>query len=119
MRWADEALDVSEALLDNILRGSAIYKDQDGKLSILQLNTAFSQETGIEPETEAMQRFEECLVDRSELTELLTQANTHSLNGGEGIVRFRHPDGRIAELNMRVFLLYALEDHRIYLSTMA
>ena len=110
---------VSEALLDNILRAAAIYKVQNGKITLLQLNDAYAQKTGIDSSDAAREHFEERLVDKGELFELLQQANTHSLNGSEGIVRFEKPDESTAELRMRVFLLYALDDHKIYLSTMA
>ena len=109
---------VSEALLDNILRAAAIYKVQDDAVSILQVNDAFSQATGIEPDDESMARFEERLVDKQELVELLDRASTHSRGGSEGTVRFVKQDGTVTELSMRMFMLYAFEDHRIYLSSM-
>ena len=50
--------------------------------------------------------------------QLLEKANGHSAEGGEGVVRFRKADGSVAEMNMRVYLLYTFDRHRLYLSMM-
>ena len=48
---------------------------------------------------------------------LLNRANIHTLNGSEGLIRYRRKDGTTLPLNTRVFLLYSLDNHRLYLST--
>ena len=54
---------------------------------------------------------------RQAFRELLRQANTHPLGGSEGMVRYLQSDGNALELNLRVFLLYTLDNHRLYLAT--
>ena len=49
----------------------------------------------------------------------MDQANTHALGGSEGVVRYIRADGDAMALNMRVFLLYTLDNHRLYLTTIS
>lgn len=111
---------VSETLLENIIRAAAIYKEENGQLSIVQLNDQYAAATGITANEEDMKHFTERLDDREvqKLNVLLEKANAHPLGGSEGPIRFCKSDGSVAELNMRVFLLYSFDNHRIYLSTM-
>jgi PAS domain S-box-containing protein len=110
---------VSETLLNNILRAAAIYKLQDGKVSIVQINDSFSALTGISANEECMNCFESYLEEEElkKLHVLFRKADSHALGGSEGTILFRRPDGEQAALHMRVFLLYFYQDHRIYLST--
>lgn len=110
---------VSETLLNNILRAAAIYKLQDGKVSIVQINDSFSALTGISANEECMNCFESYLEEEElkKLHVLFGKADSHALGGSEGTILFRRPDGEQAALHMRVFLLYFYQDHRIYLST--
>ena len=111
---------VSDTLLDNILRAAAIYREENGALTLVQLNGLYSKMTGISPNEEEMRRFTDRLApgELEKLKELLSQANSHALGGSEGTVRFQKPDGSVVPLNMRVFLLYSLDSHHLYLSTM-
>lgn len=111
---------VSESLLDKIIRASAIYKEENGRINIIQLNELYSELTGIAPVEEEMNGFMEHLDDPAlkELRHMLDQANSHPLGGSEGEFDFRKSDGKVIRLKMRVFLLYTFEDHRLYLSTM-
>lgn len=111
---------VSETLLNNIIRAAATCRLQDGKISIVQINSACSALTGIPASEEAMQNFEAHLKEpQKELfRNLLKQADSHALGGSEGCIDFQKNTGETITLNMRVFLLYACDDHRIYLATM-
>jgi PAS domain-containing protein len=110
---------VSETLLNNIIRAAAVFRKDDDKLSIVQINEAYTGLTGIRAGDE-LKRFEKYLDDEQAeiFKDLLRMADSHPLGGSEGTIRFRKQSGETIELNMRVFLLYSLEDHRIYLSTM-
>ena len=111
---------VSDTLLDNIIRATAIYKEEAGQISIVQLNDLYTSVTGIRPVEEEMNRFTDHLDQEAyeKLMSLFEQANAHALGGSEGNIHFSRDDGSAVELNMRVFLLYSYEDHRLYLSTM-
>lgn len=111
---------VSETLLDNIIRAAAIYKEEAGRISIVQLNDLYAGLTGIEPCEDAMNSFMEHLSDADflKLRELLREANAHPLGGSEGTICFRKSDGETVELSMRIFLLYSSDKQHIYLSTM-
>ena len=108
---------VSDTLLENIIRAAAIFKEEDGTVSIMQLNDAYADMVGLCSDEEAMTRFSERLdpAELEKLLDLFERANTHPLGGSEGAVRFGGADA--PELSMRVFLLYSLENHRLYLST--
>jgi len=110
---------VSETLLDNIIRAAAIFKEEGDEIAILQINDRFASTLGLAPGEGETGRFMERLDGASEqaFRTLLDQANAHALGGSEGVVRYTLPDGSKAELNMRVFLLYTLDNHRLYLST--
>lgn len=122
LKFRDMIMDglVSETLLDNILRAAAVYKEQNGVVSIVQLNKTYSDATGITLSEEIMENFSEHLEpeEREKLIALLRHADTHPLGGSEGTIRLKNPDGSVVERNMRVFLLYSLDDHKLYLSTM-
>ena len=109
---------VSETLLDNIIRAAAIYREEEGDITVVQVNEQYSAITGIVPGVDEMTAFTDHL-DEAELArfrELLSRANTHQTGGSEGSVDFRRSDGDVITLNMRVFLLYTLDKHRLYLS---
>ena len=110
---------VSETLLNNIIRAAAVFRKDDDKLSIVQINEAYTGLTGIRAGDE-LKRFEKYLDDEQAeiFKDLLRMADSHPLGGSEGTIRFRKQSGETIDLKMRVFLLYSLEDHRIYLSTM-
>ena len=107
---------VSDTLLDNILRAAAIIKEEDGVVSLVQLNGEFAQLAGIEATEEEMARFSERLgsAEFEKLCDLLEGANTHPLGGSEGTVCIGSENRTVT---MRVFLLYALDNHRLYLAT--
>lgn len=108
---------VSDALLDNILRAAAIYKEEaSGRILLLQLNERYAQLTGLtageSDHLEARMAPEELQKMRT----LLEEANHHLVGGSQGTVRFDQPDGSAVSVEMRVFLLYTLEGHRLFLS---
>lgn len=109
---------VSETLLDNILRAAAIFKEEDGEISVLQINNQYAATLGIGPHDAETTRFVERLDAPSLQTfrRLLSQANAHALGGSEGVLCYIRPDSGEIALNMRVFLLYTLENRRLYLS---
>lgn len=111
---------VSETLLDNIIRAAAIYREENGKVLIVQVNELYASITGIRPQEAGSVDLADHL-DAAELERfrrLLERANARSAEGGEGTVRFRGPDGGAAEMNLRVYLLYTFDKHRLYLSMM-
>ena len=110
---------VSETLLDNILRAAAIFKEEDDCVSIVQINGQYAAALGLSPDDAEIGRFTEHLDEASQrrFRELLNQANTHAMGGSEGTVRYVRSDGGAIALNMRVFLLYTLDRHRLYLTT--
>lgn len=108
---------VSDTLLENIIRAAAILKEDDGVISIVQINAALTEAIGITPTEEEMAHFSDRLdaARLAELRELLARANSHPLGGSEGVIRL---DESGNELKVRVFLLYSLDNHRLYLATM-
>ena len=118
LRFKDMIRDglVSDTLLDNIIRAAAIFKEEDGAISLIQLNETYADMTEIGASEEELARFADQLGSEEfeKLRDLLDAANTHPLGGSEGEIRFAN--GRI--FPMRVFLLYTLDNHRLYLSTM-
>lgn len=110
---------VSESLLDNIIRAAAIYKVEGDEISIVQINDLCASIMGLAPGEEKTRGFASHLEpgEMDAFRALLRHASTHALNGSEGRVRFKRPDGEVVELNMRVFLLYTFENHSLYLST--
>ena len=111
---------VSETLLDNIIRAAAISREENDEVTIVQVNALYTSITGILPgEAEGVSLAGH--LDAAELErfrQLLERANARSDEGGEGTVRFRKPDGSAVEMNMRVYLLYTFDRHRLYLSMM-
>jgi len=110
---------VSETLLDNIIRAAAVFKEENGEITILQINSQFASMLGLSAHDGETSRFMEHLDGDSlmELRRLLEQANTHALGGSAGVIRYRQPDGSALPMDMRVFLLYTLGSHRLYLAT--
>ena len=110
---------VSESLLDNIIRAAAIFREEGDEITLVQINDHFASLLGLTaPDAETgrcLKHLDEA--SRRALRELLDQANTHALGGSEGAIRYLRPDGQAVELNLRVFLLYTLDNHRLYLST--
>ena len=110
---------VSETLLDNIIRAAAIFKEEGDEITILQINEQFAALLGLSVHDGETGRFMDHLDgdSRRALKGLLDQANTHALGGSEGTIQYRHPDGSATALKLRVFLLYTLDNHRLFLST--
>ena len=110
---------VSESLLDNIIRAAAIYRVEGDEISIVQINDMGASILGFAPGKEKTRSFAAHLEpgELEAFRAMLKHASTHALNGSEGCVRFTRPDGAVAALNMRVFLLYTFENHSLYLST--
>ncbi|MBQ9039758.1 MAG: EAL domain-containing protein [Clostridia bacterium] len=110
---------VSETLLDNIIRAAAIFKEEGDVFSILQINEQFAAMLGLSAHDGETGRFLEHLDEgcRQTFRELLRQANTHPLGGSEGMVRYLQSNDNVLDLNLRVFLLYTLDNHRLYLAT--
>lgn len=112
---------VSDTLLESILRAAAIYKVEGDDVSIVQLNDEYAQMVGISAvEAESIRLAQFMHPDEfAKLLDLFEQAGEHLLGGSEGAVRFGGGnDGAGDEFEMRVFLLYTLDDHSLYLSTM-
>ena len=111
---------VSDSLLDNILRAAAIFREEGNEITLIQINQRYAELLGMPANhIEAVGSFTDQLDGngRARFRELLLRANTHALGGSEGQVDYRRPDGQTVSLDMRVFLLYTLNNHRLYLST--
>ena len=109
---------VSEPLLDNLLRAAAIFKEEDEDISLIQINNQYAALLGMKPGDAETGRFVDHLDNASLETfrDLLSRANAHALGGSEGVVHYQKSDGSRVTLNMRVFMLYILDNHRLYLS---
>ena len=121
LRFRDMIRDglVSETLLDNIIRAAAVYRLEEGRVTIVQMNDLFTNLTGIAAAEAGTGDFADYLPEgeQERFNQLLEKATRHQLGGSEGTVRFRRPDGVVIPLAMRVFSLYAFDKHRIFLST--
>lgn len=109
---------VSESLLDNIIRAAAIFREEGDEVSIVQFNDQCAEILGVKSNDNTEDFFMDRLDEpsRQGFRELMHRANTHTLSGSEGTVNYQREDGASVALNMRVFLLYTLDDHRLYLS---
>ncbi|MBR0368236.1 MAG: hypothetical protein IJH86_07595 [Clostridia bacterium] len=106
---------VSETLLDNIIRAAAIFREEGSCITVVQINDRYASLLGIDNEARFMEHLDEA--SRQKFRELLDKANMHALGGSEGIIHYIRKDGSAIALNMRVFLLYTLDNHRLYLVT--
>jgi len=109
---------VSESLLDNIIRAAAIFKEEADAISIIQVNDRYAEILGLSAADASVNGFMDHLDEpsRQRFRELLDRANTHTLDGSEGQIHYIQGDGKVICLNMRVFMLYTLDNHRLYLS---
>ena len=109
---------VSETLLDNILRAAAIFKEEGEDISLIQINNQYAALLGMKPGDAYTGRFVDHLDTESveSFRDLLSRASAHTLGGSEGVVHYQRSDGSRVTLNMRVFMLYTLDNHRLYLS---
>ncbi len=111
---------LSETLLDNIIGPAAIYKETRDNISIVQMNHPYSELTGIsENDEDSMGHFVMKFHhgNREKIRRILYGANEHPLEGHREDVDFERADGRAILLQARVFMLYACDDHRLYLAT--
>lgn len=106
---------VSETLLDNIIRAAAIFREEGNCITVVQINDRYASLLGVDNEERFMEHLDE--ESRHKFRKLLDKANTHALGGSEGIIHYIRKDGSAVALNMRVFLLYTLDNHRLYLVT--
>ena len=111
---------VSETLLDNIIRAAAIYREESGEVTVVQVNEQYAAMTGISPNDTRRDDFAAHLPEGelAKFKSLLNHANAHQMGGSEGVIRFKSPGGGTVEMKLRVFLLYTYEKHRLYLSMM-
>ena len=113
---------VSDTLLDNIIGPAAIIKESKGDIQLLQMNSQYTELTGISPEDESgMKDFVERLHhgQKSAIAGILRSANTRPLEGYSGHVSFLDDNEQVQlEMIARVFLLYSCDDHRLYLVTL-
>ncbi|MBQ9064807.1 MAG: EAL domain-containing protein [Blautia sp.] len=112
---------LSETLLDNIIGPAAIFKERQDNISIVQMNHPYSVMTGIaEGDEEAKAHFVMRYHhgDREKIRSILYGANEHPLNGYTDEVEFEKEDGTVVMLQARVFMLYACDDHKLYLITL-
>ncbi len=110
---------VSDTLLDNIIRAAAIVRREGDDVAFVQINDQFAGTLGRADSGAEDVGFSEHLdaPSRRAFLALMEQANTHALGGSEGAIRFIRSDGSGIRLNLRVFLLYTLDNHRLYLTT--
>jgi len=109
---------VSESLLDNIIRATAVLKVEGDDVSLVQINELYASLLGIAPGSGEATAFTDFLdsENREILLSMLNHAKSHTFDGGTGMIRFNRSDGEAVELNMRLFLLYSFDNHRLYLS---
>ena len=112
---------VSDTLLDNIIGPAAVYRDENGRLSLVQVNDQYTRLAGIGREqTERMEHFMEKYRcgEGSVFSSIFHGADTHPLEGAGGRVDLRREDGTVVPVEVRIFLLYSCERHKLYLATM-
>lgn len=109
---------LNDTLLDNIVGPAAVYREKDGVISILQMNEAYSRLTGIDPDDyDAMERFIRLYYRKNAPTVRKAFHNAdHSLEGSYSEAEFWRKDGTKIILKGKIFLLYSLGDHRLYMS---
>ena len=107
---------LSDTLMDNILRAAAVLKEASGQITLLQVNGQYSYLTGLT--ASQGDRFEDHMEpgELLKLKKLLEDANNHPVGGSQGTIRFLKPNGSAASVEMRVFLLYTLEEQRVFMS---
>ncbi|ACV23436.1 Bacteriophytochrome cph2 [Slackia heliotrinireducens] len=110
---------LNDTVLDSIVGAAAVYREEGDVISIVQMNKAFSDLTGIDADDrKAMEKFIRlyCQGDAAVLRKAFREAD-HSLEGRPVKARFHRSDGNTIKLEGRIFLLYTFEKRRLYLST--
>lgn len=113
---------VSDVLLDNIIGPAAIFRKERGEFQLLQMNEQFGALTGTPQEhAESVRRLERQFSDGAEgnLRDVIRAADQHPLDGAKGWMEIRREDGGPVMAEVRVFLLYSCENHRLYLTTLS
>ncbi|MBQ9157590.1 MAG: EAL domain-containing protein [Eubacterium sp.] len=111
---------LNDTLLDNIIGPAAVYCEENGAISIIQMNEAYSRLTGISPDDhEEMEWFIKRHYRGHEdaVRDAFHRAD-HSLEGASFEAEFFKKDGSGFRLRGKIFLLYTLGDRRLYMATM-
>ena len=112
---------VSDTLLDNIIGPAAVYKDEGGRFTLVQMNEQYTKLTGIEPDQQdRMDHFIEKYISREvgEFSAIVHGADTHPLEGSSGCLFLHREDGESIPVEARIFLLYSGTEYKLYLSTL-
>lgn len=112
---------LNDTLLDNIIGPAAVFRRKDDELELIQINEAYYNLTGIEPsDKEAMRRYSSHFHKGSyeEVFAAFRAADEHPIDGAPVQGMFVRDDGKTVRLDSRIFPLYTLADHKLYLSVL-
>ena len=105
---------LSETLLDNIIGASAVYRLEEGKLSLVQFNEQYRTLSGVNLAGPPSAKADRILGENTDmLLQLFSLANRNPFEGVTGSIRVPWNDGQ-RRMAIRVFLLYTGENYRLY-----
>ena len=105
---------LSETLLDNIIGASAVYRLEEGKLSLVQFNEQYRTLSGVDLAGPPSAKADRILGENTDmLLQLFSLANRNPFEGVTGSIRVPWNDGQ-RRMSIRVFLLYTGENYRLY-----
>jgi EAL domain-containing protein (putative c-di-GMP-specific phosphodiesterase class I)/GGDEF domain-containing protein len=111
---------MSETLLDNLIGAAAVFKMENGNLSIVQINRQYEKVTQVQEDDDAAKAlFAQKLLDRNRDTihELIRIADTHPFDGTIGDISVETGSG-IKVMKSRIFPLYSCDSHSLYFTTL-
>ena len=108
----------SEAILNNMLGGMALYDVCGEKIELLQVNEGYYRVTGCNPiDLEERRKFIMAQIheeDQGKVLELFEAACRNPLKGSEGIIRRYRLSGELMWISLRIFFLKERDDHRLF-----
>ena len=113
---------VSDTLLDNIIGPAAVYKEENGRLTLMQLNDQYTRLTGISHDRQdRMEHFIEKYRESEAMliASVMHAADSHPLEGSRGFVELCREDGSKVKVDVRIFLLFSCEKYKLYLTKLA
>ena len=108
----------SEAILNNMLGGMALYDVCGEKIELLSVNEGYYRVTGCNPiDLEERRKFIMAQIhedDQGKVLELFEAACRNPLKGSEGIIRRYRLSGELMWISLRIFFLKERDDHRLF-----
>ncbi|MCD7996044.1 MAG: EAL domain-containing protein [Clostridiales bacterium] len=108
----------SDAILNNMLGGMALYDVCGDKIELLQVNEGYYRVTGCNP-VDLEERRKSILAqiheeDRDKVFDLFETAYKNPLKGADGTIRRYRLNGELMWISLRIFFLKERDEHRLF-----